>query len=1186
MNVIFNYELSYRLRSTATWACLILLILMGYREMLGGEWDSLIQSGRVARNSPYAIYYIFMYYTFWAATVGSALVIPTLLRDLSSGSASFLYSFNLNSKSYFIGKYLACLSIVFMVMLSVVIAMLTLPYLSGLFSIYPDSDFITTPWSHLLHGIMLWILPMSIVFTAIPFSLTALTGKATPAYAMMMICIGLFVLITSLYGDGAPQAFWLQVVDPLGKVTIESQIFYWTAEQRMHSFLALEGAFLYNRLLYLALALGLLTFAYSKFDLVKFQNKTNTKKIVNKKKGYKATSTYQHKAREKIHIADTDNLLYWLRLCFRLASEKSQTVILNKAFCFSMLTLMLMLIIAGFSYKLPALAGTATPLPSSELLLPVLTYPSLIFTMLAAAFFVVDMCHKDHQVNTAQLVAACPSPTWVNYTCYIIAAAIIAAVLSLISVISALSVQILQGYFHINWANLLHVTLLVIAPLMLAYSFIAVICYGIAQHKIIAQVLAVLLCISPAILHETGTIENYLYLWAWPSVPQLSTMTSTEQFIERDAHFTAYWLSLYVALLIFVTWLWPRGIISPWLIRVKSLRAKVTPTSLTLMLGFCCLFLWQGQFIYQQVVINGEYRSLPAQLEQRFKYEQKYKVHQLNAQPLIAHAKLDITILPSQRSAQVKGHLLLNNINADTLLINKPHASSLEDIQLDNIAANKVVTDDLNETVVASFNNQPQMNSAKLSYTLNTQYLGFHNESGHYLGNITANSSYLDKTFLPSIGFDKNRTIRDNAMRYRVKLPHVTAPAEHISHYAAHDAELTTYELNIKVPSRHYVVAPGERLEIKKQDGQNLFSYKMSTPSTWRPTVVTGYFSKLQTKVNTNTDVTPQIEVFYNSKHKEIAQFIAETTNVALKKAISIWGEYPYPTARIAPIPENSDAAKVSGNLILLPEQQIWQLDLSKRNSKDWIKYVIGEAIAKSYFESINITNNPGYPSITDGIPTWFAFTQMPINKLSQIDILSRITDQYLLLRTSESEEEKPVQELTDELYATSKAKLNVLAAQHLIGMQAFVKLISQNYQLRKKGPTLPNNNNWLLSALEAPTSNSQIRKNFLSSSTHTYDFSIHNLQIAERQQGGYQVRATLNAQKITKNTREKNQAYSGKTTTTLLFENDKKRTISVNFNNGEAQLNTIVDSKPIAVLVNTDGQFIEVTYSDNQRFL
>lgn len=383
----FLFELKYRLRSIATWGCLIAMIAMGYREMLGGEWDTLMQSGRVARNSPYAIYYLFMYYTFWAATVGSALVVPTLLRDLNSKTADYLYSFDINSKHYFIGKYLASLAIVLLVMSSVVIAMVTLPLISSLFGLYPDSDFIATSWPHILHAILLWVLPACIVYTAIPFALTALTGRATPAYAAMMIAVGSFVIITALFGDGAPQAPWLQVVDPLGKVTVEGQIFYWTAQQRMTQFLSLDGALLYNRLLYLALALALLVFAWWRFDLTKFRTSNNKK----------ASAKPVAKAQQHTHSSSKLNMnpltlitnkatVYWLKFSAYSGYLQARQIITNKAFYLSMLTLSLMLIIAGLSYRLPGMEGSAAILPRTHTLLPVLIYPSLIFTMLAAAF--------------------------------------------------------------------------------------------------------------------------------------------------------------------------------------------------------------------------------------------------------------------------------------------------------------------------------------------------------------------------------------------------------------------------------------------------------------------------------------------------------------------------------------------------------------------------------------------------------------------------------------------------------------------------------------------------------------------------------------------------------------------------------------------------------------------------------
>jgi len=59
---VFLFELKYRLRSPATWICFFILTALVYRDMLAGQWDDLIASGRVARNSPYAIYYLSMYY--------------------------------------------------------------------------------------------------------------------------------------------------------------------------------------------------------------------------------------------------------------------------------------------------------------------------------------------------------------------------------------------------------------------------------------------------------------------------------------------------------------------------------------------------------------------------------------------------------------------------------------------------------------------------------------------------------------------------------------------------------------------------------------------------------------------------------------------------------------------------------------------------------------------------------------------------------------------------------------------------------------------------------------------------------------------------------------------------------------------------------------------------------------------
>lgn len=168
----------------------------------------------------------------------------------------------------------------------------------------------------------------------------------------------------------------------------------------------------------------------------------------------------------------------------------------------------------------------------------------------------------------------------------------------LVPISGLLGTQFIQGYLDPDWQSLLHLSMLVLLPLMLAYVFIAIISYGLLQSKVAAQVCAVVLCISPAIFNETHAIENFMYLWAWPSIAQLSEIASTEQFIIRDLNLMLYWLSFYCVLLVLSSWLWTRGVLAPFKERLIALPQKVTPRSLAIMLLSGTVFGYQAiQFI-------------------------------------------------------------------------------------------------------------------------------------------------------------------------------------------------------------------------------------------------------------------------------------------------------------------------------------------------------------------------------------------------------------------------------------------------------------------------------------------------------------------------------------------------------------------------------------------------------------
>ncbi|KZN55058.1 hypothetical protein N474_16435 [Pseudoalteromonas luteoviolacea CPMOR-2] len=1199
----FLFELKYRLRSLATWGCLIAMIIMGYREMLGGEWDALMQSGRVARNSPYAIYYLFMYYTFWAATVGSALVIPTLLRDLNSKTADYLYSFDINSKHYFLGKYLACLVIVLLVMSSVAIAMVTLPVVSNLFGLYPNSDFIATSWPHILHAMLLWVLPACVVYTAIPFALTALTGRATPAYAAMMMAVGSFVMITALFGDGAPQAPWLQIMDPLGKVTVEGQIFYWTAEQRMVQFLSLDGALLYNRLLYLALALTLLAIAWWRFDLAKFR--TSNSQTSSAKPAAKAQQP-THRSRQintsPLTLMTKNAVTYWVKFSAHAGYLQARQIITNKAFFFSMFTLTLMLIIAGLSYRLPGIEGSSAILPKTYTLLPVLIYPSLIFTMLAAAFFVVDQCHKDHQLNTAQLVAVCPAPDWHAPLSHIISAVIVAIVLMLVPVSGLVGAQLIQGYIDPDWQSLLHLSFIVLLPLMLAYVFIAIISYGLLQSKVAAQVLAVMLCISPAIFNETNAVENFMYLWAWPSIAQLSELASTEQFILRDLNLTLYWLSFYSVLLVLVSWLWPRGMIAPFKERLMSLPQKVAPCSLAIMLLAGTVFIFQAKSVHQDMIIDGQFETQSDGYIAQVDYESRYRQFNTQPKPKISHAEIAISLYPDKRAVQYIANLTLTNPYKqaiEQLFINTNDFTEIEQVSTFGSTLSSVTTDHTHHVSLWDLNSPLAFGHRRqLSIEASVRYQGYSNRATNYLGKITNHASYIDADFWPTLGFEKDKIIKDNALRDKFKLaplaPDFFSQSDTSDVYQHNDADLITYTLKIEAPSDQVVVAPGELVGQQSLDKRQTYEYEITTPSHWKPAIVSAAYQTRQSVwTSPNTGQKIPIELFYFNADEIIIETMLKRAKHALEHGESVFGTYPYNSLKIAALPQGMGEQSVSANLVLIPEMAAWQHNYRQLPSIDWLAYTVHSAVAQVWWQNIAIANTTGYPLLSQGIPTWFALTKSGLSGEARQQLLATITDDYLLARTKESAEEKSALTLTHQPYANSKSQLAVYAASQLIGEDKFNQVIEDlvlSYHAQKgmqfvSALHLYRN---LSQAVSHPKHKKQLYALYQQVVLH--DFTIHNLQIEQLNDNHYSLVADLKAVSIEQQHGEALRVpYTGAASVTMYFEQTgdfESHAQEVYFNQGKAKLRMYLPEPPSKLFLNENGAFVDIAYSDNVRQL
>jgi ABC-2 type transport system permease protein len=1206
----FLFELTYRLKSASTWLCFIALFLMSYREMLAGEWDLLIQSGRVARNSPYTVYYLFMYYTFWAATVGCALMIPTLLRDLKSGTAELLYSFPIQSKQYFLGKYCASMLIFILVMSSVAFGFITMPFVTSALGTHSPTDFISTPWAHIGHAFLLWVLPACFIYGSLTFALTALTGRNTPVYALMMLAVGLFVTITALYGDGAPKSTLVQVLDPLGKVTLEGQIYYWTAEERMQRFLSFEGVLLKNRLIYIGIAALFLLYALAKFDLRKLLqiSKNRDAKISSKK----AISVNDNSPSEGIkpinHDKKTVDTLtftipsgsYWLSYALQAGLRLFTVVLNNKAFYLSMLTLMLMLILAGFSYEPASFEGGGTLLPKAFILLPVLIYPSLIFTLVAAAFFSIELCDRDKSFRLNQLIDTCPVPTWALMLTKLVAVILMALTLALIPGVSLLVIQFSQGFFDTHWLALTQVTLLVLFPLMLTYGLISIICYAVVSRKDLAQSLAVIICITPAIFSEVKTVENFMYLWAWPFFVQLSDFDASAQYLQRNTSFAIYWLSFYAFLLVVAYWFWPRGTNTTAKARWQEAGNRLKPTSLILSCLFLGTFLWSATDIYTHMIVRNQFQSSDLKHAERADYEKRYGATRSDLQAKISYADLTVDLYPTQRRADYSGKFTLQNKGNELineLVLNYAEFSTVTSLQYNHKLLTPTDVDKQHRRLRFILPTPLAVNATStLTVELAVSYQGFSNDEFNYHGTIVRDGSYITADLWPSFGYDKTRELdavglrHDYGLAKKQQIPSIDQ-ADLVSNLVvSDDADFVISRTKISTVRDQFALASGELVENKQQADRSTYIYENNQYTPWQPQMVSARYQRSQAYWQAeNADSAILIEVYHHPDHGANISRIIAAAKRTLQQGHQQWGDFPYQSLRIAEVPNGMTAPQVNGNLVIIPENQTWQHDYRTPPEMDWIEFQIARDVSRIWWQKIAIADVRGHQVLTEGIVILQGLRaiEQKWGESSVAEFVDQISDSYFRQRTTEDGQEASILDLETEEYAAYKATLALYSSYQLLGSEIFDRQLNLFYRNHLDSNRYANAGSLLTGLLDAaPTTNLKISLSQLFNATHYYDFQVESVDISQSNQRTYQLTTKLSATEfIYRAGKDHGVDYQGFATVKVLGGEQGKDVLYdnlVNFEQGQAQLTLQLAQKPTQVIINSQRRLLERSPTNN----
>jgi hypothetical protein len=270
----FRYELAYQSRSVSTWFYFLLLLVLSYLMAAAVFIDEPL-AGSYFLNAPFIvamvslIAFFFLGLLILAQFAGNAAT-----RDVESRMHPLLYTTAIPKYIYLGGRFLAAFALGSIIMLAIPAGV----FAAALFPMeHPE---LVGPLSAAtyLSTYFLLLLPNVFFVLAFMFAIAVLSKKGMLTY-LIAVLIGI-VTISSWQIIGVQEGNWTlaNLTDPLGLSKITELKKVWSASKKNTLLPGTETALLLNRLVWFALAFGILLITYVSFKIGAVSEKKSKKK--------------------------------------------------------------------------------------------------------------------------------------------------------------------------------------------------------------------------------------------------------------------------------------------------------------------------------------------------------------------------------------------------------------------------------------------------------------------------------------------------------------------------------------------------------------------------------------------------------------------------------------------------------------------------------------------------------------------------------------------------------------------------------------------------------------------------------------------------------------------------------------------------------------------------------------------
>jgi ABC-2 type transport system permease protein len=991
LRAIAGFELKVQVKSPLFAILFVLLFALTFGIITGDPSDGFGASTNVKWNSPYVVMMCLLMMSLFSTLTTAALVVNSIHRDFELNTDALFFSRPVAKWQYMGGRFLGSFLAGMLVFAGVCLATLL-----GSFAPW-------VPQEHLgpielfpyLYSIAVLVLPNLLFAGALFFAIAALTRSLMATYASIVGTVVLYSVANVLAEDTEMQAL-AAMLDPFGVRAAMLATQYWSVFEKNTQVIALEGLFLWNRVVWVGVALACLALAYVKFS-------------------FTADAGKGRATREPIDAtpARVAMPLPRVRPSFSSAAQFAAIVKLEAVGTLKSIPFLIMLVggialVVGNTFDSDWLGASH---PVTREMVDVIRSAFAVFALLIAAFYAGDIVWRERTLKLNEVSDALPVPTWLQWTAKFTSLLLVILSTVVLAVLTTLAVQAIDGYYHFEFALYAKSILGLFGTRLALIAGLAFLMQIFFNHKL-AGLIGISVYFVLNLLLPTMGLERLFYRFA--SVPPYaySDMNGYGHFAAPLFWTTLYWI-LFVALTFAVGHLfWVRGTETGLRQRLRIARGRLAKPVAAAIVALAAGFTATGCTIYYNTDVLNTYHSTEELEALAAETEKKYKKYRYTPHPRIVAVKANVDIHPERRAVFIDGSYLTVNktgVPIRDVLVNWSWRTLTSfDLSIPNA---KISIDDPGLGYRLYTLAEPLQPGASLTIGFRAAYEPQGFVAGRSNTDVVANGTFLNnRDYFPHLGYNSRDELEEERPKYglppleRQKPP--GDPRGRAENMLARGSDWLSLDTTVSTSADQIAVAPGYLQREWTVNGRRFFHYKTTTP-------IKGFWSYLSARYAVKRDRWRDvaIEIYHHPEHA----YNVDRMVFAIKKSLDYFtanfSPYQHRQVRILEFPGYAEFAQSFPNTIPYSETLGFVADL-RGDSLDYVFYVTAHEVAHQWWgHQIAPANVQGATMLSESMAQYSAL--MVLDKEFDRPTMRRYLrwelDRYLVGRGKEILREMPL---------------------------------------------------------------------------------------------------------------------------------------------------------------------------------